>query len=223
LRPRGLNAPTEPASVGPVEQVVLSWSGGKDSALALWALRHEYGVEPVALLTTVTEQYARVSMHGVRRELLQAQAEAVGIPLLEVAIPPRCPNQLYEQRMAQALASAELAPAQAVAFGDLFLEDIRNYREERLAQTGKRALFPLWGRDTAALAHSFVELGFEALLVCVWTRASSTARSPGAASTPSCWRRCRRASIHAGRTASSTPSSTPARSSGGRSAATPGR
>ena len=150
-----------------MEQVVLSWSGGKDSALALWALRHEQGVEPVALLTTVTEQYARVSMHGVRRELLQAQAEAVGIPLLEVAIPPGCPNVVYEQRMAQALASAELAPAQAVAFGDLFLEDIRAYREERLAEAGKRALFPLWGRDTAALANTFVELGFEALLVCV--------------------------------------------------------
>ncbi len=151
----------------PIVKVVLSWSGGKDSALALWTLRREQRVEPIALLTTVTEDYARISMHGVRRELLQAQAEAAGVALVEVMIPPACPNDVYEQRMAQTLASSELAPAEAVAFGDLFLEDVRAYREERLESAGKRGVFPLWGRDTAELARTFIEAGFEAVLVCV--------------------------------------------------------
>jgi uncharacterized protein (TIGR00290 family) len=147
--------------------LVLSWSGGKDSALALWTLRCEHEVEPVALLTTVTEEYARISMHGVRRELLEAQAAAAGVPLVEVGIPPACPNEVYEQRMAQTLASEAIAPAEAVAFGDLFLEDVRAYREERLAWAGKRGVFPLWGRDTTELAHQCIEAGFEAILVCV--------------------------------------------------------
>jgi uncharacterized protein (TIGR00290 family) len=147
--------------------VVLSWSGGKDSALALWTLRHEQEVEPLALLTTVTDEYARISMHGVRRELLQAQARATRVPVIEVEIPPVCSNEVYEQRMAQALASREVDVADTVAFGDLFLEDIRAYREERLSQVGKRALFPVWGRDTSALARTFIDAGFEAVLVCV--------------------------------------------------------
>jgi uncharacterized protein (TIGR00290 family) len=142
-------------------KVVLSWSGGKDSALALQALRAE-GIEPDALLTTVTERFERVSMHGVRRELLAAQASAAGIGLVEVRIPPDCPNEVYEARMGEALAGFD-----AVAFGDLFLEDVRAYREERLAASGRRALFPLWGRDTAALARRFVADGFRATLVCV--------------------------------------------------------
>jgi uncharacterized protein (TIGR00290 family) len=147
--------------------VVLSWSGGKDSALSLWTLRREQQVEPRALLTTVTDEYARISMHGVRRELLQAQARATGLPVLEVEIPPVCSNDVYEQRMAQALASREINGADTVAFGDLFLEDIRAYREERLGQVGKRAVFPVWGRDTTTLARTFIDAGFEALLVCV--------------------------------------------------------
>jgi uncharacterized protein (TIGR00290 family) len=147
--------------------VVLSWSGGKDSALALWTLRREQRVEPLALLTTVTDEYARVSMHGVRRELLQAQARATGVPVLEVEIPSVCNNEVYEQRMAQALASREIEIADTVAFGDLFLEDIRAYREERLSQVGKRAVFPVWGRDTTALARTFIDAGFQAVLVCV--------------------------------------------------------
>jgi uncharacterized protein (TIGR00290 family) len=147
--------------------LVLSWSGGKDSALTLWTLRREHQVEPVALLTTVTDEYARISMHGVRRELLQAQARATGVPVLEVEIPPVCSNEVYEQRMAQALASREVDGAEEIAFGDLFLEDIRAYREERLSQVGKRAVFPVWGRDTATLARTFIDAGFEAVLVCV--------------------------------------------------------
>jgi len=146
---------------------VLSWSGGKDSALALRALREEHGVEPAALLTTLTEDYDRISMHGVRGELLRAQAAATGVELVEVGIPADCPDAVYEQRMADALASPPLADAPAIAFADLFLEDIRAYREERLAGAGREALFPLWGRDTGALAREFIAAGFEALLVCV--------------------------------------------------------
>lgn len=150
-----------------MEPLILSWSGGKDSALALQALRRDHRREPIALLTTVTERYDRVSMHGVRCDLLRAQAAEAGIPLIEVPIPPSCPNEVYEQRMAQALASARLARANEVAFGDLFLEDIRVYREERLAAAGKRALFPVWGRDTSELARAFIDDGFEATIVCV--------------------------------------------------------
>jgi uncharacterized protein (TIGR00290 family) len=148
----------------------LSWSGGKDSALALWMLRREQR-EPEALITTVTESYERVSMHGVRRELLARQAEALGLPLIEIAIPPTCVNDVYEARMAEAFAVAPLSAVEAVAFGDLFLEDVRAYREERLAAGGKRGLFPLWGRNTTALAREFLDAGFEATLVCVDPRA----------------------------------------------------
>jgi uncharacterized protein (TIGR00290 family) len=148
----------------------LSWSGGKDSALALWMLRREQR-EPEALITTVTESYERVSMHGVRRELLARQAEALGLPLIEIVIPPACVNEVYEARMAEAFAVAPLSAVEAVAFGDLFLEDVRAYREERLAAGGKRGLFPLWGRNTTALAREFLDAGFEATLVCVDPRA----------------------------------------------------
>jgi len=147
--------------------LVLSWSGGKDSALALWVLREELGIEPAALLTTITEEYGRVSMHGVRRELVVAQAEATKLPLVEIGIPARCPNEVYEARMEEALAAPPLAAASTVAFADLYLEDIRAYREERLRAAGRETLFPLWGLDTTALARRFVEAGFEATLVCV--------------------------------------------------------
>jgi uncharacterized protein (TIGR00290 family) len=144
----------------------LSWSGGKESALALWTLRRRL-LEPEALITTVTQSYERISMHGVRRELLARQAEALGIPLVEVVIPPSCVNEIYEARMAEAFAAAPLSGVEAVAFGDLFLEEVRAYREGRLAAAGKRGLFPLWGHDTAALAREFIDAGFEATLVCV--------------------------------------------------------
>ena len=147
--------------------LALSWSGGKDSALALHALREEQRVEPVALLTTFTEDYDRVSMHGVRMELVRAQAAAARVPLVEVGIPASCPNDVYEARMEQALGAPSLAGIECTAFADLFLEDIRAYREERLAGAGWRAEFPLWGRDTRELAQFFIEAGFEAVLVCV--------------------------------------------------------
>ena len=152
-----------------VGRVALAWSGGKDSALALAALRRE-GTEVAALLTIYTEDYDRVSMHGVRRALVRDQAAASGIPLVEVGIPAGCVNEVYAARMEAALQSPPLAELGAVAFGDLFLEDVRAYREERLASAGKTALFPLWERDTAALARSFVEERFEAYVVCVDTR-----------------------------------------------------
>jgi uncharacterized protein (TIGR00290 family) len=119
------------------------------------------------LITTVTAEYDRISVHGVRRELLRRQAEATGVPLVEVEIPAACSNDVYEHRMGQALATAPLADTRTIAFGDLFLADIRAYREERLARVGRKAIFPLWGRDTRVLAHRFIAEGFEAILVCV--------------------------------------------------------
>jgi uncharacterized protein (TIGR00290 family) len=154
------------AGIGPA----LAWSGGKDSALALWALR-EQGTAPTTLLTTVTADYDRVSMHGVRRSLLLAQAAATGLRLVEVEIPAGCTNEEYERRMGAALASPELAAIEEMAFGDLFLEDIRAYRESRLAAVGRRARFPLWGSDTTELARRFIAAGFRAILVCVDPRA----------------------------------------------------
>jgi len=127
------------------EDVVLSWSGGKDSALALWVMREELGVEPTALLTTMTEGEGRVGTHAVRAELVRAQAEAAGLPLVEVQVPAAPSNQVYEERIAAALATPLLAEVETVAFADLFLADIRAYREERLAKIGRRTTFPLWG------------------------------------------------------------------------------
>ena len=160
-----------PPSSGPSHiSFAVSWSGGKDSALALWTLRRQ-GREPEALITTVTEGFDRISMHGVRRDLLARQADALGIPLVEVLIPPACANEIYEARMAQAFASPPLSDVEEVVFGDLFLEDVRAYREERLAAGGKRGLFPLWGRDTRELAREFIAAGFEAIIVCLDPRA----------------------------------------------------
>lgn len=147
--------------------IALSWSGGKDSALALWVLREEMGIEPAALLTTLTEDYDRISMHGVRGELLRAQARATGIKLAEIGIPTACVNKIYEERMEEAFAKPPLDQVPTVAFADLFLADIRAYREERLARASRTGLFPLWERDTAALAREFIAAGFEATLVCV--------------------------------------------------------
>lgn len=123
--------------------------------------------EPAALLTTFTEDYDRVSMHAVRKDLLRAQARATGVELVEIGIPAACVNEVYEERMAAAFARPPLDQARTIAFADLFLEDVRAYREERLTGADRQALFPLWGRDTTTLAHQFVDAGFEATLVCV--------------------------------------------------------
>ncbi len=149
--------------------VALAWSGGKDSALALAALRREC-TAVAALLTTFTDDYDRVSMHGVRSALVRDQASAAGIRLVEIGIPAGCVEEVYAARMEAAFRSPPLAELDAVASGDLFLEDVRAYREERLASVGKSALFPLWGRDTASLARSFIDDGYKAYVVCVDTR-----------------------------------------------------
>jgi uncharacterized protein (TIGR00290 family) len=150
--------------------VLLAWSSGKDSAFALHVLR-EQGVPVVGLLTTINEAFERVAMHAVRLELLRAQAEAVGLPLVEVRIPWPCPNQAYEAAMAAALADARTRAVTAVAFGDLFLEDVRRYREDRMRGSGLEPLFPLWGRPTRALAEEMIARGQKAVLTCVDPRA----------------------------------------------------
>jgi uncharacterized protein (TIGR00290 family) len=149
--------------------VLLSWSGGKDSALALRAILRTGAYRVAALVTTVTATYERVSMHGVRRSLVRRQAEAVGVPLHEVLISPRATNDEYEANLTAGLAALrERHPElDTVVFGDLFLTSVREYRERLLARIGWRPLFPLWGHDTRALAHEFVHLGYRAVLVCV--------------------------------------------------------
>lgn len=149
------------------EPLIVSWSGGKDSALALHALRRSPDYEVVALLTTLTDTYDRVSMHGVRRELLEAQTRSLGLPLRTVQISSGSSNEEYQQRLGRALADACAEGIHTVAYGDLFLEDIRRYREEVLAREEMRAVFPLWGRPTDRLAEEFLRLGFRAVITCV--------------------------------------------------------
>ncbi|MEO7084979.1 MAG: ATP-binding protein [Gemmatimonadaceae bacterium] len=153
------------------EPIILSWSGGKDSSLALDALRADPSVEVVGLMTTVTAGYDRISIHGVRRALLDAQVASIGLPLYEISITPQSSNEAYDAAVERALADLRLRhPAvRRIAYGDLFLEDVRQYREERLEPLGYKGIFPLWGRPTAALARDFVDRGFEARLVCVDT------------------------------------------------------
>lgn len=157
--------------LSPTRSLCLSWSGGKDSALALWRLREREGRLPGFLLSTVVEGEGRISMHGVRSELVRRQAQSLGVGLVEVEIPTRCPDSVYEQRMGDAFLAGALREVREVAFGDLFLGDIRAYRENRLAGVGRAACFPVWGLDTAELASEFVAAGFRAILVCVDTRA----------------------------------------------------
>ncbi len=145
----------------------LAWSSGKDSAWALHTARQEGEVEIVGLLTTVTEPLKRVSMHGVRVELLEAQAVAAGLPLVVVPIPAPCPNEVYERAMSRAVQQARQAGVTRMVFGDLFLADIRAYRQERLAGTGVEPVFPLWGRPTAELAEEMIDGGLVAHVTCL--------------------------------------------------------
>ena len=149
--------------------IVLSWSGGKDSAMALKLLREDASLTVAYLLTTVNEDYGRVSIHGVRRTLLAHQAEAVGVPLVEVEIPARCTDQMYQASMVAAITSPPLAGINMHAFADLFLEDVRSYRKDNLRKLGKKPVFPVWGRETSSFAREFIELGFKAVMVCVDT------------------------------------------------------
>jgi uncharacterized protein (TIGR00290 family) len=148
-------------------KILVSWSSGKDSAWALHTIRSEGIGTPAALLTTVNEAAERVAMHAVRMEVLEAQAAAAGLPLIVVRIPSPCPNEIYEQRMSDACRVAVAEGFTHVAFGDLFLEDVRRYREERLAGSGLTPIFPLWERPTDALAREMIEGGLRARLTCV--------------------------------------------------------
>jgi uncharacterized protein (TIGR00290 family) len=147
--------------------ILFCWSGGKDSAIALHSLLQQKEFRVAALLTTVTEGYERISMHGVRRELLLRQAESLGFPLHEVRIPSECVNPIYEARMELALLEHYGQGIRKVAFGDIFLEDLRAYREKNLARIGMTALFPIWKRDTRELIRFFHAQRFRAISVCI--------------------------------------------------------
>jgi uncharacterized protein (TIGR00290 family) len=151
------------------KKAIVSWSGGKDSALALYEAQADYQI--IALLTTVTAGYDRISVHGVRTSLLERQAQSLGYALEQVLIPPVCSNAEYEAEMKAALAKYRQAGISVVVCGDIFLEDVRRYREERLFTEGLRGVFPLWKRDTGDLAHRFLTLEFRAVLCCVDTAA----------------------------------------------------
>jgi uncharacterized protein (TIGR00290 family) len=152
--------------------IILSWSGGKDSALALASLRNDPRYDVVALLTAVTREYDRISVHGVRHSLLDAQAAAVGLPVRQIPLSPQSTNEEYEAAFCAAVESArrEYPGVRHLAFGDLFLDDVRSYRERLLRRAGIEPLFPLWGTDTAMLARQFIRDGFVAHLVCVDTQ-----------------------------------------------------
>jgi uncharacterized protein (TIGR00290 family) len=150
-----------------MRRVLLSWSSGKDSAWALHILRQDPAIEIVGLLTTLNAEFQRVAMHGTRLAVLEAQAAAAGLPLWIVPLPWPCSNEVYEQRMAEACDRAIREKVEAVAFGDLFLEDVRDYRIRQLAPTGLKPLFPLWQIPTDQLARQMIAGGLRARLTCV--------------------------------------------------------
>ncbi|RMG93878.1 MAG: adenine nucleotide alpha hydrolase [Deltaproteobacteria bacterium] len=146
-------------------KAVVAWSSGKDAAFALHRVRTEGVLDVVGLLTTVTAPYDRVSMHGVRREILRAQARATGLDVHEVEIPAPCPNAVYEEKMGAAVAQLRARGVTRIVFGDLFLEDVRAYRERQLDGTGLEPVFPLWGEDTRRLAREMIDAGIVAYVV----------------------------------------------------------
>ncbi len=150
-----------------MKRVMLAWSSGKDSAWALHVLRQDPEVEVIGLLTTLNGAFDRVAMHAVRRELLRCQAESVGLPLLTVDLPWPCPNEAYELLMEKSCAEMKAMGAEAVAFGDLYLEDVRAYRVKQMAATGLEPIFPLWGRPTGELAREMIASGQRARVTCV--------------------------------------------------------
>ncbi len=149
------------------QPVVFSWSGGKDSAMALYEISKTGDYEIVALLTTVTEDYDRISMHGVRRVLLEQQAEALGLPLEKILISKNATNVEYESKLRAALEKHKARGVDAVVFGDIFLEDLKKYRQANLALLGMSGIFPIWKRDSKELAHAFIQIGFQAITTCV--------------------------------------------------------
>jgi uncharacterized protein (TIGR00290 family) len=153
--------------VKPIAKAFLSWSSGKDAAFALIEARRRGLIDIVGVLTTVNETYERVAMHGVRSALLDRQVEELGLPAIRIPIPSPCPNEVYETRMAEACAAIAAQGVTHIVFGDLYLEEIRAYREERLAAIGMKCVFPLWGRDTATLAAEMIDREVIAYLVCL--------------------------------------------------------
>lgn len=154
-----------------MKDVLVSWSGGKDSCLALHELRQAGSHRVAALLTTVTRDYDRVSMHGVRRVLLERQAESIGLPLRQALIQAGATNEEYERATAEIFMEYRTRGIDTVVFGDLFLEDVRAYREEFLARQGMRGLYPVWMRDTGEFVREFIALGFKAVVTCVSSEA----------------------------------------------------
>lgn len=148
------------------DRVIISWSGGKDSALALQKLQAEGKYQIAGFITTCTEGFRRISMHGVRCSMLNRQCRAIGIPVQKVFIPKNCDNSTYESIMRDALASWKAKGVNTVAFGDLFLTEIRDYRNRLVSSMGMKAIYPIWGRDTAEMAKQFLSLGFQATIVC---------------------------------------------------------
>ena len=147
-----------------MQKLVVSWSGGKDSAMSLYELRCGNRYEVVGLLTTITQDYDRISMHGVRRILLEQQAESVGIPLRKILIPKTCTNEIYERLMAEEMEQLKREGIFRVAFGDIFLQDLKDYREQNLANAGMTGVFPIWKRDSRELVESFIYLGFKSII-----------------------------------------------------------
>ena len=150
-----------------MEKVLFAWSGGKDSAMALYEAQKSEKYDVAALLTTVTQDYDRISMHGVRRALLEEQAALLGIPLETILISKHSSNEEYEAKMKEALVRYKKEDIVSVVFGDIFLEDLKKYREDNLAKVGLKGVFPIWKRDTRELAAAFIDLGFKAIITCV--------------------------------------------------------
>ena len=149
------------------EKIIFTWSGGKDSAMALYELQRTHSYEVSALLTTITEDYERISMHGVRRILLERQADSLGLSLEKVFISKNASNEEYESKMQEVLTKYRATGVSSVVFGDIFLEDLRKYREDNLSKVDMKGIFPIWKRDTTELAHTFIDLGFKAVVTCV--------------------------------------------------------
>lgn len=156
-----------PTSAPTITQAIMSWSGGKDSSMALYYALQDKSLKIVSLLTTVTEAYDRISMHGVRRNLLEQQAASIGIPVEEVIIPKVCSNEEYDAQMKAKLMGFKDKSVESVIIGDIFLEDLKKYREERLAEIAMKGTFPIWKRDTKELSRTFIDLGFKAILTCI--------------------------------------------------------
>jgi len=149
------------------EKILFAWSGGKDSTMALYELQKNRNYEVSALLTTITEDYDRISMHGVRRVLLERQAESLGLFLEKIYITKKSSNEEYETKMMDKLIRYRDADVFYAAFGDIFLEDLKKYREDNLLKIGMKGIFPIWKRKSIDLAHAFIDLGFKAVITCV--------------------------------------------------------